>query len=135
MLLVFMTVLSASGQYGSRGDKRYRDRYSRTDTYGDVVEIRLSEPGTLAEKMPVKLCDRSRCVDSRDKQVDNYIDLELERVRIMSSGSSSLLGGSGERDVLGSGLEYSSHLRSIVLPKVSQEAKRFPFASISVTKR
>lgn len=141
MLLVFMTVLPASGQYGRRGDKRYRDRYSRTDTYGDVVEIRLSEPGTLAEKMPKdmenrvrllriegpmdakdfkyvkKLCDRSRCVDSRDKQVDNYIDLELERVRIMSSGSSSLLGGSGERDVLGSGLEYSSHLRSIVLPE------------------
>ena len=32
MLLVFMTVLPASGQYGSRGDKRYRDRYSRADT-------------------------------------------------------------------------------------------------------
>ena len=60
MLLVFMTVLPASGQYGRRGDKRYRDRYSRTDTYGDVVEIRLSEPGTLAEKMPKDMENRVR---------------------------------------------------------------------------
>ena len=43
MLLVMMTVMPASGQYGRRGDKRYRDRYTRADTYGDVVEIRWKD--------------------------------------------------------------------------------------------
>ena len=141
MLLAVVTVLPAGAQYGSRGDKRYRDRYSRTNTYGDVVEIRLSEPGTLESKMPPemvnkvrllhiegpmdsrdfkflkKICDRSRCVDGRDKSVDNYIDVELERVRIMSAGSSGLFGSTGSHDVLDDALAYSSHLRSIVLPE------------------
>lgn len=141
ILLALVCVNSVSAQYGSRGDKRYRDRYSRADTYGDVVEIRLKNPGTLEEKMPKgmenrvrllriegpmdnkdfkyvkKLCDRSRCVDNREKSVDNYIDLELERARIMSAGTQGLLGGSGQRDVLDNALAYSSHLRSIVLPE------------------
>ena len=141
VLLAVMTVLSATAQYGSRGDKRYHDRYSRADTHGDVVEIRLNNPGTLEEKMPKgmenrvrllriegpmdnsdfkyvkKLCDRSRCVDNRDKSVDNYIDLELERVRIISAGTRGLLGDGGQRDVLDNALAYSSHLRSIVLPE------------------
>ena len=140
--LAVLTILPASAQYGSRGDKRYRDRYTRTDTYGDVVEVRLHQPGTLESKMPPeminrvrllhiegpmdaqdfkflkKICDRSRCVDSRDKSVENYIDVELERVRIMSSGAPGLFGGnSGSHDVLDDGLAYSSHLRSIVLPE------------------
>jgi len=138
--LAMITVLPAGAQYGSRGDKRYRDRYSRANTYGDVVELRLNNPGTLEDKMPAnmaesvrllriegpldskdfafikKLCNRSRCVDNRDRKVDNYIDLELERARIMSSGSKGLFGYSGERDVLDDALSYSSHLRSIVLP-------------------
>ncbi len=141
MIMAVAIVSPASAQYGNRGDKRYRDRFSRTDTYGDVVEIRLSEPGTLESKMPPemvnrvrllhiegpmdakdfkfvkKICDRSRCVDNRDKSVDNYIDLELERVRIMSAGSGGLFGGSGEHDVLDDAMSYSSHLRSIVLPE------------------
>lgn len=141
LLLAVATVVPAGAQYGSRGDKRYRDRYSRADTYGDVVELRLNNPGTLEEKMPAgmmdrvrllriegpmdskdfefikKLCKRSRCVDNRDRKVDNYLDLELERARIMSAGSKGLFGSSGERDVLGDALAYSSHLRSIVLPE------------------
>ena len=141
LLLAVMTTVPASAQYGSRGDKRYHDRYSRANTYGDVVELRLSEPGTLEEKMPQnminrvrllhlegpmnakdfkflkKICDRSRCVDNRDKSVDNYIDVELGRVRIMSAGSSGLFGNSGSHDVLDNALSYSSHLRSIVLPE------------------
>jgi len=141
LLLATVIALPASAQYGSRGDKRYRDRFARTDTYGDVVEIRLSAPGTLESKMPPemvnrvrllhiegpmdardfkflkKICDRSRCVDSRDKSVDNYIDVELERARIMSAGSIGLLGSSGSHDVLDDALAYSSHLRSIVLPE------------------
>ncbi len=141
MLLVAVSIVPASAQYGSRGDKRYRDRFERTSTYGDVVEIRLSEPGTLESKMPPamenrvrllriegpmnnddfkyvkKLCDRSRCVDGRDKSVDNYIDLELGRARIISAGTRGLLGSSGQRDVLDNALAYCSHLRTIVLPE------------------
>ena len=141
LLLVFVTILPASGQYGNSVSRAVRDRYSRTNTYGDVVEIRLSNPGTLEEKMtqemkdrvrllhvegPMdykdfkfikKLCERSRCVDNRGKKVDNYIDLELEHARIMSSDNGGLLGGHGERDVLGDCLSYASHLRSILLPE------------------
>ena len=141
ILLMLLTALPADAQYGSRGDKRYRDRYSRADSYGDVVEIRLNNPGTLEEKMPAamadrvrllhiegpldskdfafikKLCGRSRCIDNRDRKVDNYIDLELERARIMSAGTKGLFGYNGERDVLGDALAYCSHLRSIVLPE------------------
>ena len=32
ILLAIVTVLPTMAQYGSRGDKRYRDRYSRTNT-------------------------------------------------------------------------------------------------------
>ena len=141
MLFALVVVLPAAAQYGGRGDKRYKDRYGRANTYGDVVELRLSNPGTLEEKMPVnmmdrvrllridgpldskdfeflkKLCKRSRCVDSRDKKMDNYIDLEQGGARIMSSGTKGLLGSRGERDVLGDALSYSTHLRSIVLPE------------------
>ena len=141
MLLVAVSIVPASAQYGSRGDKRYPDRFERTNAYGDVVEIRLSEPGTLESKMPPamenrvrllriegpmnnddfkyvkKLCDRSRCVDGRDKSVDNYIDLELGRARIISAGTRGLLGSSGQRDVLDNALAYCSHLRTIVLPE------------------
>ena len=142
LLLVVVSIVPASAQYGSRGDKRYRDRYSRTNTYADVVELRLNNPGTLEEKMPPdmidkvrllhiegpmdskdfefikkRLCNRSRCFDNRDRKVDNFIDLELEHARIMSAGSKGLFGYGGERDVLGDALAYSSHLRSIVLPE------------------
>lgn len=141
LLLAMATCLPIDAQYGGRGDKRYHDRFSRTSSYGDVVEIRLTEPGTLEQKMPQdminrvrllhvegpmnnkdfkfikKLCDRSRCVDGRDKSIDNYLDLELERARIMSSGTGGLLSSGGERDVLDDALAYCSHLRSIVLPE------------------
>ena len=141
LLLAAVTIFPADAQYGSRGDKRYRERYSRANTYGDVVELRLNNPGTLEEKMPLgmmdkvrllriegpmdskdfefikKLCNRSRCIDNHDRKVDNYIDLELEHARIMSAGTKGLFGNRGERDVLDDALAYSSHLRSIVLPE------------------
>lgn len=136
-LLLLVAILPVEAQ----GGRAVRDRYSRTDTYGDVVEIRLREPGTLEEKMtpemkdrvrllhvegPMdykdfkfikRLCERSSCVDNRGKKVTNYIDLELERARIMSSDNGGLLGGHGERDVLGDCLSYATHLRSILLPE------------------
>ena len=140
VLLVSVTVIPAVAQYSSHGSRAVRERYSRASSYGDVVEITLTNPGTLEEKMtqemrdrvrllhiegPLdykdfkfikKLCERSRCVDNRDKKVDNYLDLELERARIMSSDNGGLLGGHGERDVMGDCLSYASHLRSILLP-------------------
>ena len=141
LLIVAATAIPADAQYGSRGNKRYNDRYSRANSYGDVVELRLSNPGTLEEKMPAnmldhvrllridgpldskdfafikKLCNRSRCIDNHDRKIDNYIDLELEHARIMSAGTKGLFGYSGERDVLDDALSYASHLRSIVLPE------------------
>ena len=135
------TGVPASAQYGRYNDKRYRDRYAYSDSYGDVVEVRLREAGTLEEKMPKdrmdrvrllhiegpinhndlkflkKLCGRSSCVDGRGRRTDNYIDLELEHARIMSGGGTGLFSSRGERDVLGDALNYSSHLRSLVLPE------------------
>ena len=140
-LLAILTVVPANAQYGKSASRAVRERYSRTNTYGDVVEIRLSNPGTLESKMtqemmdrvrllhvegPMdykdfkfikRLCERSHCVDNRGKRVDNYIDLELEHARIMSSDNGGLLGGHGDRDVLGDCLSYASHLRSILLPE------------------
>ena len=139
LLLVMVTIVPVQAQRS--GSRAVRDRYSRASTYGDVVEVRLNNPGTLEEKMtqemkdrvrllhvegPMdykdfkfikRLCERSRCVDNRDKRVDNYIDLELEHARIMNSENGGLLGGHGERDVLGDALSYATHLRSILLPE------------------
>lgn len=136
LLLAMACVVPASAQ-----SRAVQDRYHRTNTYGDVVEIRLTNPGTLEDKMPQemrnrvrllhiegpmdykdfkfikRLCERSRCEDSRGKKIDNYIDLELERARIMSSDNGGLLGDHGERDVLGNSLSYATHLRSIWLPE------------------
>ena len=140
MLLSLVVALTAGAQYG-RGDKRYRDRFNRANTYGDVVELRLTSPGTLEEKMPPgmtervrllridgpldskdfefikKLCKRSHCYDDKERKIDNYLDLELGNARIMSAGTKGLLRNNGERDVLGDALAYCSHLRSIVLPE------------------
>lgn len=139
LLSMSMAIVPVSAQ--THESRAHRERYSRTNTYGDVVEISLKNPGTLEERMPKdmmnrvrllhvegpmdykdfkfikQLCDRSRCEDGRGKRIDNYIDLELERARIMSSGKGGLLGGHGERDVLGDCLSYASHLRSILLPE------------------
>ncbi len=141
MLLVIATTMPAAAQYGKHGSRAVRERYSRTSSYGDVLEVTLSSPGTLEDKVPEelrdrvrllhiegpmdykdfkfikKLCERSRCVDNRDKKVDNYLDLELERARIMSSGNGGLLGGHGDRDVMDDCLSYASHLRSVLLPE------------------
>ncbi|MBR5170542.1 MAG: leucine-rich repeat domain-containing protein [Muribaculaceae bacterium] len=151
MLLVLVCASSANAQYGSRGNKRYNERYSRANTYGDIVEVRLSNPGTLEEKIPLnmvdrvrllhiegpmdskdfnfikKICKRSRCVDSHDRKIDNYLDLELERARIMSAGTKGLFGDSGERDVLGDALANCNHLRSIVLP---ERTKRIAYGAL-----
>ena len=151
MLLVLVCASSANAQYGNRGNKRYNERYSRANTYGDIVEVRLSNPGTLEEKMPLnmvdrvrllhiegpmdskdfnfikKICKRSRCVDSHDRKIDNYLDLELERARIMSAGTKGLFGDSGERDVLGDALANCNNLRSIVLP---ERIKRIAYGAL-----
>lgn len=141
VLLVAATSMPAAAQYGRQGSRAVRERYGRTNSYGDVLEVSLTNPGTLEDKVPPemrervrllhiegpmdykdfkfikKLCERSRCVDSRNKKVDNYLDLELERARIMSSGNGGLLGGHGDRDVMDDCLSYATHLRSVLLPE------------------
>ena len=133
LLLVLVTIVPASAQR-----RTVRDRNSRADTYADVVEIQLTEPGTLEELFPKdmkdrvrilhiegpidekdfkfikQLCGRSRCVDKNGKKVDNYIDLELDRARIMGSSSGR---SQGQREVLGDYLSYATHLTSILLPE------------------
>ena len=140
-LLLAVTTMPAGAQYWSGDNRRVRERHSRTNSYGDVVEIRTRDAGTLETQFPKdmidrvrllhidgpldaydfkfikKLCTRSRCVDSRGRSTDNFLDLELERARIISAGGTGLLDNRGERDVLGDGLNYATHLRSLVLPE------------------
>ena len=42
VLLLLAIVMPVSAQYNSRGDRRYRDRFERTSTYGDVVKFLVS---------------------------------------------------------------------------------------------
>ena len=139
--VLMIAAMPAMAQYGRSSDRHFRDRFAHSNSYGDVVEISLNSAGTLEEKMPKdmfdrvrllhiegpldvhdfkfikKICDRSKCVNSKGDRIDNYLDLELERARIMSAGGTGLFDSRGERDVMGSALNYTSHLRSIVLPE------------------
>lgn len=136
VLFMVVTVVPAAAQYDSSGSRAVLERYNRTNTYGDVVEVMLKEPGTLEEQMPQnmmnrvrllhiegpldkkdlkylkKLCNRSKCVDRDDRKIDNYVDLELEHARIVNSGNSS-----SDRDVLHDDLSDAEHLRLILLPE------------------
>lgn len=106
---------------------------------GDVLEIDLREAGTLDQylspdeqkrvrcirlsgvmngddaKFIRKICDRSSARDENDRSVDNYLDLELERVRIVGGGSYS---NRSEHDVISYGMFKScSCLRYVSLPR------------------
>lgn len=106
---------------------------------GDVLEIDLRDAGKLHEyigpgedrrvrcirlsgvingddiKFIKRLCVRSKAVDENDRNVDNYIDLELQRVRIVSGGSYS---NRSERDVISNSMfSGCSVLRYVALPR------------------
>lgn len=106
---------------------------------GDVLDIDLREAGTLDQylnpdeqkrvrcirlsgvmngddaKFIRKICDRSDARDENGRSVDNYLDLELERVRIVGGGSYS---NRSEHDVISRGMFRScSCLRFVSLPR------------------
>lgn len=102
---------------------------------GDVLDVELHQAGTLNEylgagedrrvrcirlsgvmdgddaKFIRKLCERSKAVDENDRGVDNYIDLELDRVKIVS-------GSHSERDVISNSMfSGCRNLRYVALPR------------------
>ena len=106
---------------------------------GDVLEIDLREAGKLNEylgpgedrqvrcirlsgvmngddaKFIKKICERSKAVDVNGREVDNYLDLELDRVRIVSGGSYS---NRSDRDVISNLMFYGCRcLRYVSLPR------------------
>lgn len=106
---------------------------------GDVLEIDLREAGSLDKyltpdeqkrvrcirlsgvmngddaKFIRKICERSSACDENGRSVDNYLDLELERVRIVGGGSWS---NRSEHDVISSGMFRSCNcLRYVSLPR------------------
>ena len=144
-VMMLAGVMPCASQY-SRG---YTRHYGRQNTYSDVVELLVREPGTLNERMPkdlvdrvrvlriegslneadlkyiTKLAKRSKVVDERGKDIDNFLDLDLERARVQEK---SLLGTN--RDVLANrAFEYATHLRSVVLPERLKSIGSSAFAS------
>lgn len=117
---------------------------------GDVLDVELKNPGTLAEfitpgdekrvrcirlsgtingddiKTLKKIFERSSAVDENGRSVDNYIDLEIERVRIVGGGSS--YSTRTEHDVIGSGMFRNFRcMRSISLPRMIKRIDREAF--------
>lgn len=111
----------------------------RSFLHGDVLEIDLREAGTLYQYLATdeqkrvrcirlsgvmngddakfirKICDRSGACDENGRSVDNYLDLELERVRIVGGGSYS---NRSEHDVISNGMfRNCGCLRYVSLPR------------------
>ena len=108
---------------------------------GDVLELDLRDPGTLEKFLAPgdekrvrcirlsgvingddmrtlkRICDRSSAYDETGKSVSNYLDLELDRVRIVGGGSS--YSNRTEHDVIGRDMFRSFDcLRSVSLPRM-----------------
>lgn len=115
------------------------DDNRRSFLRGDVLDIDLRDAGKLNEylgpgedrrvrcirlsgvmngddaKLIRRICDRSKAVDENGRDVDNYLDLELDRVRIVSGGSYS---NHSERDVISNSMFYGCRcLRFVSLPR------------------
>ncbi|MBR1552246.1 MAG: leucine-rich repeat domain-containing protein [Muribaculaceae bacterium] len=133
-MLVVLATLPVTAQYVSRS--QVPSRFSRRTTQYDVADIRVPEPGRLEDELGKqfetvrllrvsgtlnrddirflnKLCKRSKVVDSEGRKVDNYIDLDLEMVRLEIK---SLFGRSRSYEIESDAFSYCSRLRSIVLP-------------------
>ena len=116
------------------------NRPRRTLLKGDVLDVDLRQPGTLKDylspeeeklvrcirlsgtmngddaKFIKQIGSRSGARDAQGRSVDNYLDLELERVRIVGGGGSFLT--RTEHDVIASGMfSYMSCLRYVSLPR------------------
>lgn len=134
-LVMMAAILPCEAQYSRSMSRHYNT--SRNRSYGDLVELFVTSPGELADRMPknmydrvrvlriegplneadfkyiTKLAKRSKVVNENGKEVDNFLDVDLELARAQEK---SLLGTN--YDVLPHGaFEYASHLRSVVLPE------------------
>ena len=135
LLLLSMSIASAA-LISPDEVVRPRKSYLR----GDVLDVDLRQPGTLKEyispdeeklvrcirlsgsmngddaKLIKKIGGRSGASDAQGRSVDNYLDLELERVRIVGGGGSFLT--RTEHDVISSSMfSYMSCLRYVSLPR------------------
>lgn len=140
--LMALCSLPAQAQYTRSGASSHHGTghvYNHRNHKGnsDMLSVRLRESGTLEEEVgpdmfsrvrylridgPLdsrdfkflrRLLNRSKCLNERDKSVDNYIDLDLERAFVYAGSSSRR-----QRDVLEDrAFESCSHLRSVVLPE------------------
>ena len=135
ILMLLAGLMPCVAQY-TRGMSRHYS-YKSNRSYADLVEVTVREPGTLEDRMPkemfnrvrmlrvdgpldendlkfiTKLAKRSKVVDERDKSVDNYLDVDLERATVMERDGRRI-----NHDVLPRrAFEHASHLRSIVLPE------------------
>ena len=116
-----------------------QDRPPRSYLRGDVLDVDLREAGTLKEYLlPTeenrvrcirlrgvmngddanyirKICNRSKAYDENERSVDNYVDLELERVRIVGGGSFM---NRSEHDVISNSMFNGCRcLRYVSLPR------------------
>ena len=146
-IMMLAGVVPCAGQYS----KNFSRHYGRTSqrSYADLVEIFVTNPGTLEERMPknmedrvrvlriegplneadlkyiTSLAKRSSVVDDQGKKVDNYLDLDLELASVMEKNGTRI-----NHDVLPRrAFEYASHLRSVVLPERLKSIGQSAFAS------
>lgn len=149
MLILLAGSIPCAAQY-TRGISRHHS-YGSHRNYADLVEVTVREPGTLEDRMPkemfqrvrmlrvegplddkdlkfiAKLAKRSKVVDDRDKSIDNYLDVDLERATVMERDGRRI-----NHDVLPRrAFEYGSRLRSIVLPERLKAVGRSAFANCS----
>ncbi|MBR5117982.1 MAG: leucine-rich repeat domain-containing protein [Muribaculaceae bacterium] len=138
--ILFLMLLSCSVAicFASNAQSRDTDK-KRSFLRGDVLEIDLREAGTLYQYLSTdeqkrvrcirlngvmnsddawfirKICNRSGACDENGRNVDNYLDLELDRVRIVGGGSNS---NRSEHDVISKGMFKSCDcLRYVYLPR------------------
>lgn len=149
-LVTFLIVIMGLGvAYSSPSLTPQREVQRRSFLRGDVLDIDLRDAGKLSEylgpgedrrvrclrisgvmngddaKFIKRLCERSKAVDENDRSVDNYIDLELDRVRIVGGGSYS---NRSEHDVISNSMfSGCSCLRYVSLPRDLRKIGNYAF--------
>ena len=142
-------IMNAAPRQSNAPDEEHRRSFLR----GDVLEVNLRNAGTLKEylapdeekrvrcirlsgvmngddaKFIRRICDRSSACDENGRSVDNYVDLELERVRIVGGGGFL---SSSEHDAISSSMfSGSSHLRYVSLPRDLRSIGDYAFRGCS----
>jgi hypothetical protein len=139
-LLLFLMLFFCSVAFCSYSSAQgYEPDHYRSFLRGDVLEIDLREAGSLDKylnsddqkrvrcirlsgvmngddaKFIRRICERSNAYDEDNRSVDNYLDLELDRVRIVGGGSYS---NRSEHDAISKGMfRNCGCLRYVSLPR------------------